>query len=185
MRWLILVLILTGCGGDFGVSVRTVCRIDCLGRFQAEGVVSCQEVTDNFEVLTALLTTDWSDPQTRTWPFEAGVEYEFADDHEDHVPAEKLMSARDYCDSLSHLTVTVYPEEWQNPCGDPEARGCYDLFRGVSLNQSTKSLAHEVLHHWETIHFRDSSDHQGWKTLGYGAIDRAYRFFSATEPQRR
>lgn len=80
----------------------------------------------------------------------------------------------DFCSEFDGVPVRILKQrEWMSSENKMSA-GNYDLFKGIVDNDRMDSLVHELLHAWETTHFRDSSSHAGWNTNGYEAMSKDY-----------
>lgn len=141
------------------------------GSFSADVPVDCDAVRYNFNMAKLLLTT----PPLQGPPWDPNTTYDFEQDP--HYPQHPIMSVREfdeiYAQTPVHLLAT---KTFHN--GSQELLGSYEWLKGITLGREDRALGHEMLHHYETTHWKfDTAGHVNWVEKGYYDIDFAYVYF--------
>lgn len=99
-----------------------------------------------------------------------------------------IQTDEQWCTIFSGIFIEVLPHTGWNTdqfghrtlgCStyqDPTCKtGAYNLFDGIVLSRSMRSLAHELLHHWDAVHLQvGTSQHYNWENNGYDEISRNF-----------
>lgn len=91
----------------------------------------------------------------------------------EELDAHGLVPKEDFCDTYRNVTVHIRKEDsWESTVWTPLPHT--ELINGryaaghIELSLSMGSLVHELLHHWDTIHFGFGTlNHTGWCDNGY------------------
>jgi hypothetical protein len=89
---------------------------------------------------------------------------------------EGVVRAEDFDREVAGIAITVrLTEEWISTRGNA-VTGEFSIFTGVQVGPSMEALAHELLHAYDTRHWKfDTISHHDWDGRGYTMADRRFR----------
>lgn len=177
MKTALLIAIMTvavGCGPNLVYG----CNNTAFKSFESVLPLDCDLVNRDIELAITLLTTDY-DPLAYPW---------VNADHgnpllNEHFSRTALLSDWELRKLVSKIEVLAVETPVFSCAGKPAA-GCYNaVTNNITMNNTTKSIAHEIMHAWEQRNLDGSAgairlgDHYKWEEKKYAAVTNWYGWY--------